>query len=94
MHGHLSIQEDIYVFLETEREILNPVSVGRKSIGSEGSKYFNWWMYIVKTWQVLQESKEDFNPFNAELNPICHLLALLGGATIVVVSRLRVNENM
>ena len=27
---------------------------------------------------------------NAKLNPICHLLALLGGATIVVVSRLRV----
>jgi hypothetical protein len=32
------------------------------------------------------------NPLNAELNPICHLLALLGGATIVVVSRLRVNK--
>ena len=32
-----------------------------------------------------------FNPLNAELNSICHLLALLGGATIVVVSRLRVN---
>ena len=31
------------------------------------------------------------NPLNAELNPICHLLALTGGATIVVVSRLRVN---
>jgi hypothetical protein len=31
------------------------------------------------------------NSLNAELNPICHLLALLGGATIVVVSRLRVN---
>jgi len=30
------------------------------------------------------------NPLNAELNPICHLLALRGGATIVVVSRLRV----
>src|SRR5215510_6063490 len=28
---------------------------------------------------------------NAELNFICHLLALLGGANIVVVSRLRVN---
>jgi hypothetical protein len=25
------------------------------------------------------------NPLNAKLNPICHLLALLGGATIVVV---------
>ena len=32
------------------------------------------------------------NPLNAELNPICHLLALLGGATIVVVSRLKVNH--
>jgi len=30
------------------------------------------------------------NPLNAELNPICHLLALLGGANIVVISRLRV----
>jgi hypothetical protein len=33
----------------------------------------------------------DINPLNAELNPICHLLALLGGATIVDVSRLGVN---
>ena len=37
-------------------------------------------------------SQHGFNPLNAELNPICHLLALLGGATIVVVSRLRVKE--
>jgi len=35
-------------------------------------------------------SKFRFNPLNAELNPICYLLALLRGATIVVVSRLRV----
>jgi hypothetical protein len=34
-----------------------------------------------------------FNPLNAELNPICHLLTLLGGATIVVLSRLRVNRH-
>ena len=36
------------------------------------------------------ENVGPFNTLNAELNPICHLLALLGGATIVVVSRLRV----
>jgi hypothetical protein len=36
-------------------------------------------------------SISQFNPLNAELNRICHLLALLGGSTIVVVSRLRVN---
>src|SRR5215469_15409382 len=33
------------------------------------------------------------HPLNAELNPICHLLALLGGANIVVISRLRVKLN-
>ena len=36
--------------------------------------------------------EDNINPLNAELNPICHLLALLGGATIVVVSRLRVKR--
>jgi hypothetical protein len=32
-----------------------------------------------------------FNPLNAELNPICHLLALLGAHYILHVSRIRVN---
>jgi hypothetical protein len=38
------------------------------------------------------EDSWNINPLNAELNPICHLLALLGGATIVDVRRLRVNR--
>jgi hypothetical protein len=38
------------------------------------------------------QTRCQFNPLNAELNPICHLLAFLGGATIVVVSRLRVKS--
>ena len=44
-------------------------------------------MYTV--WHV-DKYKITFNPLNAELNPICHLIALLGSATIVVVGRLRV----
>ena len=32
------------------------------------------------------------NPLNAELNPICHLLALLGAHHILHVSRIRVNN--
>jgi hypothetical protein len=32
-----------------------------------------------------------FNPLNAELNPICHLLALVGPHHILHVSRIRVN---
>ena len=31
------------------------------------------------------------NPLNAELNPICHLLALLGAHHFLHVSRIRVN---
>jgi len=33
----------------------------------------------------------DFNPLNAELNPTCQLLALLGAHHILHVSRIRVN---
>jgi len=33
-----------------------------------------------------------FNPLNATLNPICHLLALLGAHHILHVSRIRVKR--
>ena len=35
--------------------------------------------------------ENSFNPLNAELNPIRHLLALVGARHIVHVSRIRVN---
>ena len=34
---------------------------------------------------------DTLNPLNAELNPICHLLALLGAHHILHISRIRVN---
>jgi len=34
---------------------------------------------------------QSINPLKAELNPICHLLALLGAQPILHVSRIRVN---
>jgi hypothetical protein len=33
----------------------------------------------------------DINPLNADLNPICHLLVLLGAHPILYISRIRVN---
>jgi hypothetical protein len=36
----------------------------------------------------------DINPLNAELNPICHLLALLGAHHIFHVSRIKIKENV
>jgi len=35
----------------------------------------------------------NFNPLNAELNPICHLLALFGDHHILHVSRILTNGN-
>jgi hypothetical protein len=39
-----------------------------------------------------REGNYAFNPLNAELNPICYLLALLGAHHILHVSRIRVNS--
>jgi hypothetical protein len=38
-------------------------------------------------------SQLTFNPFNAELNPIYHLLALLGAHHILHVSRIKVKSS-
>jgi hypothetical protein len=35
----------------------------------------------------------DFNPLNAELNPICYLLALLGAHHFLHISRIRVKSS-
>jgi len=45
-------------------------------------------------WSRLSTSKLQtiINHLNAELNPICHLLALLGAHHILHVSRIRVND--
>jgi hypothetical protein len=34
----------------------------------------------------------DINPLNAQLNPICHFLAVLGAHPILHISRIKVNE--
>ena len=47
------------------------------------------YVYLSKS-REYTPSLKSINPLNAELNPICHLLVLLEGATIVDVSRLMV----
>jgi hypothetical protein len=37
---------------------------------------------------------DNINPLNSELNPICHLLALLGTHPILHVSRIRVKMDL
>ena len=65
------------------RHLIRQHAFGQKGCAQSATNYFR---FAVE--------KVIFNPLKAELNPICHLLALLGGATIVVVSRLRVKSRL
>jgi len=47
----------------------------------------NYWCHVF-----CRKKANKFNPLNAELNPICHLLALLRAHPILHVSRIRVNQ--
>ena len=40
----------------------------------------------------MRKYQQLFNPLNAELNPICHMLALLGAHLILHVGRIRVKS--
>ena len=51
-------------------------------------------LVLLKLWVLLPEEQLIINPLNAELNSICHLLALLGAHHIFAVSGLRVNMDL
>ena len=51
-----------------------------------------WVGFVVQKDPSLSRFGYDFNPLNAELNPICHLVTLLGGHHILHLSRIRVNS--
>jgi len=42
---------------------------------------------------LMMDAEYVFSPLNAELNPICHLLALLGAHRILHLSGIRVKTN-
>ena len=85
-------------------KILHPVvlsyKIKRKQITTENNfkQYSNSYMFrphtviirlaLISSLMVTQWGR--FNPLNAELNPICLLLALLGAHHILHVSRIRV----
>jgi hypothetical protein len=56
---------------------------------------FHFWFchWIIKAAVCWTLYFSFFNPLKAELNPICHLLALLGAHPIFHVSRIRVNNS-
>jgi hypothetical protein len=51
-------------------------------------------LFMQMVQNLLDTACRLLNPLNAELNPICHLLALLGTHPILRVSRIRVKHRM
>jgi hypothetical protein len=60
----------------------------------KGDLYLYLQIVVKYVWKLLRkislENPNFFNPLNAELNSICHLLALLGAQPIFHVGRIRV----
>ena len=91
-----------HIFCESQLHVS-----GTSSYPSSGSKHdyrvnvysmmmttFRWPKRVAvmcKIYSVYLSVSILYNPLNAELNPICHLLALLGAHHILHVSRIRVN---
>ena len=53
---------------------------------------YNFGSESISILVIMHSNEFHLNPFNAKLNPICHLLALLGAHHILHVSRIRVNK--
>jgi hypothetical protein len=65
--------------------------------GNPKSRKFILFSVIIKLLAfrlLLEITSRPVNPLNAELNPICHLLELLGAHHILRVSKIRVNETL
>ena len=59
------------------------------------NKGYDWTSYHKRTFHCSSwHWFWSINPLNAELNPICHLLALLGAHHILYISRIRVKRKV
>jgi hypothetical protein len=70
-----------------QRNIKTAMFVTFRNIPKKMVVTFSWIVYI----KINIKISRCINPLNAELKPICHLLALLGAHHILHISGLRVN---
>ena len=68
---------------------LKPIIIPKVHLLSEINGDFSRYIYIYIYIHSYIHTR--LNPLNTELNPICHLLALVGAHHILHVSRVRVN---
>ena len=85
--------------LETSRNVVgfksrrNALGTIKDLVSSQqkvGQKFLYFKNFLIQ--HCLQKCTQTINPLNAELNPICYLLALLGAHHFLHVSRIRVKS--
>jgi hypothetical protein len=93
-HQLLVYAEDIYILGGSVHTVkkTEALVVDSKEIGLEVNGDKTEYMVMFADQNVGQSNIIKINPLNAELNPICYLLALLGSHHFLHVSRIRVNN--
>ena len=96
LQEHLHLWQKLFVLANIFHSLNDSLGVKLR----DESSLLCWSNYIIRkiciTYMVrtlilrFLDSNNALNPLNAELNPICHLLALLGAHHILHVSRIRV----
>jgi hypothetical protein len=82
----------LYPRAESDYELRHVcLSVRMEKRGSHWTD-FHEIIYLKCFFEKVSENLSFFNPLNAKLNPICHLLALLGVHHFLHVSRIRVKS--
>jgi len=77
------------------RQLIFATSIYKSTVRYDLSSRIHKCVYSLKTLYEISALKltlRYINPLNAELNPICHLLALLGAHHILHISRIKVNS--
>jgi len=94
-HQLLVYAEDIYILGGSVHTVkkAEALVVASKEIGLEVNGDKTEYMVMFADQNVGQSNIIKINPLNAELNPICYLLALLGAHHFLHVSRIRVNNS-
>ena len=77
---------------DTDHYLVVAKLVKRLAVNKQAAQKYDVDRLSLRKLCVLEVRKQyQINPLNAELNPICHLLALLGAHHIIHISGIRVN---
>ena len=86
----MPLNKDTFYHIVLRMDIVNCYCINFGTYLSQEVSEINFWVPSLTRFLHSRNSIYSINPLNAELNPICYLLALLGAHHFPHVSRIRV----